>query len=67
MGIGGEIWQAEGIKRAWIWEMDNIKVDLEEMGKRSLNFAQDSDRWRDLRNLLMKFRVLWNGEKYLNS
>jgi len=28
MGIGYEIWQAEGIKRAWVWNMDNIKVDI---------------------------------------
>jgi hypothetical protein len=58
MGIGHEFWYVEGIKRAWVWDMDSIKVDLLEVGKGSLDFAQDSDRWRDLRNMLMKFRVL---------
>jgi len=27
MGIGHEIWQAEGNDHAEVWAMDNIKVD----------------------------------------
>jgi len=38
--------------------MGNIKVDLQETRKRNLDFVQDSYRWRDLRNMLVKFRVL---------
>ena len=31
----------EGIKRARVWGMDNIKVDLQEIGRRSLDLAED--------------------------
>jgi hypothetical protein len=44
MGIGHEIFQVEVIERPWVWVMDNIKVDLQEIGKRSFDFAQDSGR-----------------------
>jgi len=40
MGIGHEIWQVEGIKRAWVWVTDNIKMDLQKIGKRSCDFTQ---------------------------
>jgi hypothetical protein len=39
MGIGHEIWQLEGIKRPCFWVMDNIIVDLQNVGKRSPDFA----------------------------
>jgi hypothetical protein len=41
MGIGHDIWHVGGIKRPWVWDMDNIKVGLEEIEKRSLNLAED--------------------------
>jgi len=56
--MGREIWKVEGIKRAGLLATDNIKVDLQGIGKRILNFAQDRGRWWKFQNLLMKFRVL---------
>jgi len=44
MGIGHEIWQVEVIKRASVWVKDNIKLDLQEIGKQSLDIAQENDR-----------------------
>jgi hypothetical protein len=41
MGIGHEIWHREGMKWAWIWGMDNIKKDLQEIGRQSLDLVQD--------------------------
>ena len=41
------------------WE-DNINVDLQELGRRSLDsieMAQDRDRWRALVNAVMNVRV----------
>ena len=41
------------------WE-DNIKMDLEEVGRGcgdSMEFAQDTDRWRALVSTVMNFRV----------
>jgi hypothetical protein len=35
MGNGYEIWQVEGIKRAWVSAMDKNKVDLQEVGKKA--------------------------------
>lgn len=55
MEIGHEISQVEGLKSSWVWELDNIKVDLQEIGKGSVDFANDNDRCRDFRNMLMKF------------
>ena len=40
MGIGYEIWYVEGMKFARVWGMDNIKVDLQGIGLRSLDFVQ---------------------------
>jgi len=45
--------------------MDYINVDLQEIGKGSLDLAQDNDMWRDFRISLKKF--LWNGGKFLTS
>ena len=47
----------EGLKRASVWAMDNNEVDLQGIGMLSFDFAQDMDRWWDIRNLLMEFRV----------
>ena len=33
MGIGHGIWQVEGIKSASVWAMDNIKLNLQEIGQ----------------------------------
>ena len=41
------------------WE-DNIKMDLQEVGCRSMNWidlAQNRDKWRALVNAVMKLRV----------
>jgi hypothetical protein len=41
------------------WE-DNVKVDLQEVGCGGLDWiglAQDRDRWREIVNAVMKFRV----------
>ena len=41
------------------WE-DNIKTDLQEVGRRGIDWidlAQDRDRWRALVNAVMSFRV----------
>ena len=47
--------------RAWRkWE-DNIKMDLQEVGCRGMDWidlAQDRDRWRALVNAVMNLRVL---------
>ena len=45
MGIRHENWQVEVVKDAWVVEMDNINVDLHEIGKGRIDFAQNSDRW----------------------
>jgi hypothetical protein len=42
-----------------IWE-DNIKMDLQEVGRGGMNWidlAQDRDRWRALANAIMNLRV----------
>ena len=42
------------------WE-DNIKMDLEEVGRGCgdwMELAKDTDRWRALVNMVMNFRVV---------
>jgi len=58
------VWKPEGkrpLGRAWRkWE-DNIKMDLQEVGCRGMDWidlAQDRDRWRALVNAVMNLRVL---------
>jgi len=46
--MGREVWQVEGTKGAWFWAMDNIKVDLQRVRWRSLDFAQNRDRWWEI-------------------
>jgi len=48
MGIGHEVWHVEGMKLARAWNMNNIKVDLQGIGLRSLDFVQNMDRWREI-------------------
>jgi len=43
MGIGYGIWQVEGMKLGRVWAMDNIKVDRQGIGLRSLDFVQNVD------------------------
>ena len=51
------------------WE-DNIKMDLQEVGCRVMDWiemAQDRDRWRALVNVVMKIRVPQNAGNFLTS
>ena len=51
------------------WE-DNIKMDLEEVGRDSgdwVELAQDRDRWQALVNTVMNFRVPQNAGNFLIS
>jgi len=51
------------------WE-DNIKMDLQEMGCRGMDWielAQDMDRWRALVNAVMYLRVPYNAENFLTG
>jgi len=53
-------------RRRW----DNIKMGLQEVGWRSMNWvdlAQDRDRWRALLNAVMNLRVPLNGGNFLTS
>ena len=45
MGNGHEVWHVEGRKREWMWAKNNIEMDLEEIGLRILDVAEDRDRW----------------------
>ena len=49
------------------WE-DNIKMDLQEVGRGGIDWtdqAQDRDRWRALVNTVMNFRVPLNSGNFL--
>jgi len=55
----------EVIKRAWVWIMDNIKVDLQRIHWWSLDFAQNRDRfWRTYGFFTMQ-RIYWPAGKLL--
>ena len=46
--------------RPWRTWVDNIKMDLQEVGCRGMDWmdmAQDRDRWRELVNAVMNLRV----------
>ena len=54
-------------RRRWV---DNIKMDLQEMGCVGVDWielAQDADKWRALVNAVMNLRVLLNVENFLTS
>jgi hypothetical protein len=54
-------------RRRW-W--DNIKMDLEEVGCRGMDWmelAQDRDRWLALVNAVINLRILGNSVNYLTS
>ena len=51
------------------WE-NNIKMDLQEVGCRSMDWidlAQDKGRWRALVNAVMNIRVPYNAGNFLTS
>ena len=51
------------------WE-DNIKMDLQEVGRGCrdwMELAQDRDRWRALASTVMNFRVPQNAGNFLIS
>jgi len=51
------------------WE-DNIKVDLQEVRCRAMDWidlAQDWDRWRELVNAVMNLRVPLNAGNFLTD
>jgi hypothetical protein len=54
-------------RRKWV---DNIKMDLREIGWDSMDWidlAQDRDQWRALVKTVMNLRVLYKAGKYLSS
>jgi len=49
---------------------DNIKIDLQEVACRSMDWidlAQDTDRWRVLVNAVMNLRIPYNSGYFLTS
>jgi len=51
------------------WE-DNIKMDLQEVGCRGMDWielAEDRDRWRAYVNVVMNLRVPYNVGNFLTS
>ena len=54
-------------RRRWV---DNIRMDLQEVGRRYVDWiglAQDRDRWRTLVSAVMNLRVPWNAGNFLTS
>ena len=54
-------------RRRW---MDNIRMDLQEVGCGYMDWiglAQDRDRWRTLVSAVMNLRVPWNAGNFLTS
>jgi hypothetical protein len=51
--------------RPWRRWVDNIKMDLREIGWDGM--AQDRDQWRALVNTVMNIRVPYNTGKFLSS
>jgi hypothetical protein len=52
------------------WWVDNIKMDLREIGWNGvywIDLAQDRDQWRALVNTVMKLRVPKNSENFLSG
>jgi transposase len=48
------------------WE-DNIKTDLQEVGHKWIDLAQDRDKWRALVNAVINLRVTLNAGNLLTS
>ena len=56
--------------RPWYRWVDNIKVDLHEVGCGGMDWtdvAQDRDRWRALANAVMNLQVPQNEGNFLTS
>ena len=54
-------------RRRWV---DNIRMDLQEMGCGYMDWiglAQDTDRWRTIVSAVMNFRVPCNAGNFLTS
>ena len=54
-------------RRRWV---DNIKMDLQELGcghVEWIGLAQNRDKWRTLVSAVMNFRVPWNAGNFLTS
>ena len=54
-------------RRRWV---DNIRMDLQEMGCGYMDWiglAQDRDRWRTVVSAVMNLRVPWNAGNFLTS
>jgi hypothetical protein len=54
-------------QRKWV---DNIKMDLREIGRDGvdwINTAQDTDQWRALVNMVLNLRVPLNAGKFLSG
>ena len=52
------------------WWVDNIRMDLQEVGCGHVDWiglAQDRDRWRRLVSAVMNLRVPWNAGNFLTS
>ena len=50
--------------------VDNIRMDLQEMGCGYMDWiglAQDRDRWRTLLSAVMNLRIPWNAGNFLTS
>ena len=68
-GFGGETWKRTlgRPRRRWV---DNIKIDLQEVGYGGMDWfelAQDRDRWQALVNAVMNLRVPSNVGNFLTS
>ena len=58
--FGGETWGKEPLGRPRRRREDNIKMDLQEVGRGCgdrMGLAKDRDRWRALVSTVMNFRV----------
>ena len=54
-------------RRRW---MDNIRMDLQDVGRGYMDWIeldQDRDRWRTLVSAVMNFRIPWNAGNFLTS
>ena len=59
-GFGGEAWRKESLGRPRRRWMDNIKMDLQEVGCGGVDWielSKDKDRWQALVNSVMNLRV----------
>jgi hypothetical protein len=63
----GYWWESQKVRDHWE-DLDNIKMDLREIGCNGMDWidlAQDRDQWRALVNTVMNLRVPYNAENFL--